>query len=308
MCALASVCTTLALPLNARAQEITVAPGDECLQGELGPYVAVWLREPAGPGVFVRVVVDDPRRHALTFTVLRGGAPAAERHLVLGRAPCQDIRTALSLAIAIAIDDSLLEALTGVHVEATPRVSPPPPPPPPPPSARRWAVSAEGYVLSGVVADVSGGLGLGVEFGPWRWLDLRSSFVFLIPQESPLGEGYASIGGALGRVDVCGRKGFTERFMLRVCAGGLFGARFAAGRGFDDLRGANVALATFAARLEAGFTVIPRSLELRVGADGYAFLTRPSLFATDTTGRIIAEKVFDPLGWSASVGVAILLD
>lgn len=307
MCAITSVCAALALPLNARAQEITVAPGDECLQGELGPYVAVWLREPAGPGVFVRVTVDDPRRHALTFTVLRGGAPAAERHLVLGRAPCQDIRTALSLAIAIAIDDSLLEALTGVHVEATPRAPPPLPPPPPPPT-RRWAIPAEGYVFSGVVADVSGGLGLGVEFGPWRWLDLRSSFVFLIPQESPLGAGHASIGGALGRVDVCGRKALAERFVVRACAGGLFGARFAAGRGFDDPRGTNVGLATFAARLEAGFVLVPRSLELRVGADGYAFLTRPSLFATDTTGRTIAEKVFDPLGWSASVGVAILLE
>ena len=85
---------------RASAQEITVAPGDECLRGELGPDVAVWLREPAPPGVSVRVTVDDARRHALTLSVIRADAPVAERHLVLGRAPCQDIRTALSLAIA----------------------------------------------------------------------------------------------------------------------------------------------------------------------------------------------------------------
>jgi len=258
---------------------LTVRPGATCLTAEtLIEHVRSWLvGDEVAVGVRIEVEGDERAPDAAVITV-HTPAGVIERPFAPGPPGCSDLHAVLGLAIAMAIDASVLESL-GYEVVEGPQPAPqaveselPPlqarravaPAPAPPRRARLRAVAG---VRAGLwleaLPGIAGGGQLQVELG-WRpWIELRAGVLGGRGGQRPLGPGSVQFGLVAGRLDACFGVA-RRRLRPRLCLGPAAGASQALGRGFE---GASEAVRPWVA--------VAPAVELRIAAT--------AVFAVDVT-------------------------
>src|SRR5262249_15233789 len=112
---------------RALADALTIQGDGRCLEREsLGAQVAKWLgRSAIDARVAIMVTEEEEPAPALSFVVQRDGETVAIRRFERPPTSCDDVRAVAALAIALAIDATVLSKASSA--------SPPPPPPPPGP-------------------------------------------------------------------------------------------------------------------------------------------------------------------------------
>lgn len=301
------------------AAALRVIPGATCLSAEtLAEHVPVWLgRDQVEAGVSIEVRGDPFVANAAAITVL---TPAGfiERAFDDGPPGCSDLHAVLGLAIAMAIDASVLGTL-GYEV-----VDPPPTPPPtptpavdserPPLQARRKqpepptrlvrlraAIAVRGGPWIGIVPGLAGGGQLHAELG-WRpWFELRLGILGGYGQRRPLGTGTVEFGLGAARLDVCfGVQ--RRRLRPRLCIGGAAGASQGLTRGLEPGQALVSPWVSAAAALELRI-VTTRVFAVEVSLDGVVPFFKPSIAVRDP---IDASMIVDSVN-SAPVGAVLAI-
>jgi hypothetical protein len=208
------------------AGAIAFEPGATCLeQGRVEAQVQAWLgrdRIPSDVRVDVRGSDHDPR--AVVFKIWRAGKPHERRFDHLPEA-CDDATAVLGLAVALAIDASVL---TGAFA------------PPPPVEHPKRLVYVEVGTGVEVVPGVSVGASVGVEYGITDWLsgrlDLGTQFSFGNPIDGTTGVFDAGLGAVAPQV--CTGGDLTDSVRVELCSGASFGVVHAQGHDFTVSRSA----------------------------------------------------------------------
>lgn len=309
------------------ADALSLEPGATCLEHDrLTEQVVTWLeRDALDPRLTVVVEGDDVEVRTLRFTLQDRGRPIAERTFAPGPSSCDDLHSVVALAIALAVDATVLESV-GIASTPPPVVPEPVPGPPNPPRPRPstaaiepsplpdlsprplppWALRGQlrGLLTVGVPPTLGGGGQLGLEAG-WRGLvDLQLGALATSSGSQPAGEGTLTIALIAGRADVCvGPQ--LRRVRPRVCGGALAGSALAQGRGF--LRDYRTTLPWVAVALggDVRVGVGPRTA-LSFGLDGLVSLVRPVFdVAEEPQARELRE--LPRLGAALGMGVVVSL-
>lgn len=305
------------------AAALTVTPGATCLSAEtLAEHVPTWLgRDEVDVGVRIEVRGDVFARNAATLTV-QTPAGLIERSFEDGPPGCSDLHAVLGLAIAMAIDASVLTEL-GYQV-----VDEPPPPTPavdserPPLLTRRAAseptprrrgarlraiAGVRGGLWVGMLPGLAGGGQLHVELG-WRpWFELRLGALGGYGGRRPLGGGMVEFGLVAGRVDACfGVQ--RRRLRPRLCLGPAVGALQAVGSDFPVIN--DVVSPYVAATLALELRIMTTSMfALDVTLDGVVPFIKPLVQITDPNkASMIRDAVnLAPVGLVIAVGGAFTI-
>jgi len=305
---------------------IVLRAGSTCLERErLTAQVRSWIDlERIDARLVVEVVGDPTQPQRLAFSLRRGDDVIAVRRFDPAPARCADLHSVVGLAIALAIDATLLENLQrepdpepSPDDEVDPPIDPPPKDPPPVvtppkdprgegPRPRSWALWSEitGLLSIGAPPGLGGGARFGL-YGRWReTIDLGAGMVAQSSGAEPIGTGMALFSVAAGRVDVCAGPRLG-RVRLRGCTGLIAGAALAAGQGFDQdatIRVPWVAVPV-GARLE---TRVADRFSVVFGAEGQVAAVRPTFDATDPGGTR-STRSFARFAGVLEIGLAILL-
>jgi hypothetical protein len=310
----------------ALADALYVDPGATCLEHDrLTEQVVTWLeRDALDPRLTVVVEGDPIEVRTLRFTLHDRGQPIAERSFAPGPSSCDDLHAVVALAIALAVDATVLESV-GI-APAPPKPTPPPKPGPPEPdppltpepSAEpspsldlaprkpRWALRAvgRGLLTVGVPPTLGGGGQLGVEAG-WRDLvDLHVGAFASSAGAQPIEDATLTVTLVAARTDLCvGPQ--LGRVRPRACGGVLAGSALAQGRGFlEDYRTTLpwVAVA-FGGDVRVGLG--PRTA-LSFGLDGLVGLVRP-VFDVREEFEVRQLRELPRFGAAFGVGFAVSL-
>ncbi len=302
----------LALGTAARAQTqlrvsladaITVGSvGDTCVTAEaIVTRVAHWLgRDAIEGGIDVRVLLDETSRQ-FSFVLQRGDEPVAQRVFDVLPSVCGARIEALSLAIAIAIDPSVMDSLgepaeelveSTDEAQAQAQEEAEPLPLAEPPSAAsgevRFGLAAGVAAQAGFLPELSFGGSVSGELllGPtWQ---LRLSGWATSNIRTALGRGEGSMRLVGGRFDVCFGSA-TNPLQFGGCVGAAAGALLAEGLGFEtDLD----ASSPWVAAIARVFVLFPaHSLFAgRLAVDALLPLLRPGVHIMDTSGGILDEQ------------------
>lgn len=311
------------------ADALSLDPGATCLEHDrLVEQVVTWLeRDELDPRLTVVVVGDPTEVRTLRFTLQDRGTPIAERAFAPGPSSCDDLHSVVALAIALAVDATVLES---VGIAPPPRPEPAPEPRPEPlpepeptaamepsplpdlaPRQRLWALRAQlrGLLTVGVPPTLGGGGQLGLEAG-WRDLvDVQLGVLATSAGAQPVDAGAQSAGQAnltvsliAGRADVCvGPQ--LRRVRPRLCGGALAGAALAEGRGFrDDYR---TTLPWVAMALGGDVRVgLSARTALSFGLDGLVSVVRP---AFDVREDFQVRQLRDLPRFGAAIGMGVVV-
>ena len=291
-----------------------------CLKrAELISSVETWLgRSAIDPSI--RIQVDETEPGHPRFVVLREGRPATERRFRGGNIACPDLRAAVALAMALAIDATILQAvLEPVPAEVEPpKVEPPtiqPPKPEPKPKPKpkpkpepepeaTTPVSGEAaaIVLLGVLPAPAFGGSLGA-IVPIGTFSLRIAAWATAATELSLGKGDARVGMVAGEISGCLARDLGA-LRVRGCAGAAGGGWSAEGSGYDANRVA--VIPWFAATAGFGLEVpLSDALALVSRLNGYAPITRPTLEVSAPDDEPVAREEAPPGGISVSLGAMV---
>ncbi|MBI5534174.1 MAG: hypothetical protein HY898_15735 [Deltaproteobacteria bacterium] len=304
-----------------------------CLDhGGLAGRATVWLgRDRIDQRVRVRVV-ETPSR-GVDITVLREGAPVAERHLKPATIPCADLQAAVGLAVALAIDATFLQELmsepTTVLAPPVIATSPPAqasapiqsqpsaqtpslplaqaaqPQPSPPPLAsgpdNRASLAGKAAIHGwvGVVPSTTLGGSFGVDLG-WPSAALQLSGWGTIGRESQLGAGRVDVSMLAGRLDGCGRKPMG-RWTGIGCVGAIAGRWVARGGDYRENYAPALPWAAVAVRVATQWEV-GRFVAIEVAVDGFFPFARPRLDVVGTDGAVATSLQAPAAGFGIGVG------
>ncbi len=236
------VCAVLGVPGAGRAQTsgvpdqsvadaLDLSPGATCLEAtRLEAEVRTWLgRDRLQSDVHVHVQGDAEDPRAVEFRIVREGK-ARERRFDGLPAGCEDATAVVGLAIALAIDASVV---TNLVAPAPPLASTPGPP-----AKARRAFAVQLGAGFEVVPGASLGAGLGFEYGLADWLSARVDWMTQFSWNN-------SIAGASGVFDavaaaawpqICTGGNVTDRFRLELCSGAALGLIHVQGRDYTVSR------------------------------------------------------------------------
>lgn len=307
------------------SEALSTAP-DACFDGNsLAESIATWLGK-REVSTRVSILVRRPTADSVRFTVERDAKLGGERDLPVGKLACPDLRAALSLAIAIAIDSTILESLgveappttpteretelvpTSPPVTPAPVATPPEKDEPPPPRKRlrpreeaaKVAFAAEAVALFGVLPGPALGAAPRLGFAPISWLDLRASALGTTRAQTIIGGGTTSASLLAGHGEVCAL-GRIDEVRSGGCVGGAVGSFAAEGSGLRPAYSPSVRWAALTARLEARY---PASsvLALLVGVTGFVPVLRPELQVVDSNGKTVDSWKAPRVGFGVSLG------
>lgn len=286
------------------ADALHVDPGATCLEHDrLTEQVVGWLeRDELDPRLTIVVEGDPIEVRTLHFTLHDRGQEIARRDFAPGPSRCEDLHSVVALAIALAVDATVLESVGITEPEEEvvpeppePEPSPPEPtapvatPAPPPPSPgldleprpRGWQLRARarGLVTFGAPPPVGGGGELGLEVGWRNIVDLQAGLWATTAGPQPIEDSTLLITLVAGRVDVCGGPRI-RRLRPRVCGGVLGGSALAEGRGFVRDQRTAVPWVAMAFGGDLRIELMPR-LDLSLGLDGLVTVVRPVFSVTE---------------------------
>lgn len=317
---LASIPPDVEEPTVPLAEALVVRPGATCLETErLVGQIRTWFdHERIDARLVVEVVGDADDARKLAFTIRRGEQVIAVRRFEPAPERCADLHAVVGLAIALAIDATLLESVAGERPPLRPPDPPPrrddettepkpePTPPRPRKRPRRWKLMAEAAAefSIGTPPDVGGGGRLALR-ASWRnILDLQIGGLFASSGRERIGEGRALLTAVGGRFDICAGPPWT-RLRPRGCVGVLAGAGFAAGQGFDDDQTARVPWVAIPVGVDLEVPLSPRVAFL-MGVEGLPAIARPTFEATSATGAV-SSRGFARFGGMLEAGLTFVL-
>jgi len=316
------------VPTQTLGDALVLPADDACLSRDLAPSVATWLgRERVRADLTVEVSAD-PR--TVGFVLRRGEEVRVERTLSPAPVDCADRRAALGLAIAMALDAAVLEALAppvpepdepepeAVELEPEPvevvapveREPTPEPeqiegPEEPAERALRLALDVDAQPVFGVLPRVGFGGELGVDLGWTSWLDARVAGGGAGGLAATLAEGRVTAWLAYGAVELCPGRSFG-RVRLRGCAGVGAGAMQARGRGFMQSR--TVTQPWVSVRTGAELDVrVSQRVALRVGGRLLTPVVASRLDVRDASDAVVAVREPSPAGGQVGLGVVVRL-
>lgn len=293
------------------AEALIVEPGATCLdRATLLADILSWRdTDRVDHRVTIRVRGSDSNAGSLEFVVELDGEIVAERPFHPAPADCTDLHAVVSLAIAIALDDTLAGELGIVDPLAPveqvqpgdgdlPRERKPRPTP-----DRRGpglAVTAAGAMFAGLTPRLSAGGLVSFDIRPRDHVDVRLGLLATHLPSFELDSGRVAATVAAGRVDLCwGTEPIAVR--LRVCGGLAGGATVSRGTGFTtNFRQTTPWLAGLVGIDLAAHLVGPLGLELRV--EGVFPFQRTRLDVRSEGGQLLASEVFPVAGVLVAVG------
>jgi hypothetical protein len=256
------------------------------------------------------------------FVVLRDGAPVGERTLEVARLPCDDVRAAIGLGIASAIDVTLLDAWKGprepdgapgrpAERAASPREDWVPPDERPRPARQgpRTRIGLEGGLLAGALPRASFVGAAVVDVSVARFVDLRASFLATSDVTATIGDrsggvvGRSDTGIVAGRGDLCVTGSIVPAVRLRGCAGGFVGATHARGVGVPSPTTAWAPWAGPALRSDLRIAA-SEAFGVSLGVDGVFPVVRTELAVTDR-GRAVGTRALSPAGLAIVLGPSL---
>ena len=281
-----------------------VAAEGACLDhASLRDRLERWLRRPDVTADLSFQVRVETEGHT-SFSLYRSGELAAFRSFDVLPEACDSRRDAVSLALALAIDHTVLDHLRTADSPETPTIEPPteapePPADPvtPPPRLRARAVASVGALI-GAFPDPVGALRIGLELAHQRpagpTLEVRASAQITSRSRVPLGRGVVRGWLPTGRVDGC-IGGHTSTLTLGVCTGVAAGVLWATGEGFEFNRSTQLPWLAVTGTLWARY---PREgrVALRLGVDVMGVAIVPELVITDREGEEIERRTLPRLG------------
>lgn len=295
---------------------LSVPEDATCLtRAALVEHTATWLgTDRIDARQTILIELSDGERRDVGFVLLRAGQARARRRFAQLPAACADRRAALSLALAIALDASVLERLSAPASPIAPAdVSAAPAPPAPAVSApvasplsARWGLRV-GLALGVEVGSLPrpsalGGLDIALARPGW---ELRVGVVATVASDAPLLDG-----GVRTQLVSGGVAGCLDRGVGAVEFAGCFGPRvgrvWGRGRGFATSLTTRLPWVALAAGLEVRW---PRAsvVSLRARASGQLVLVRPTLRVRDEGGGVVGLREFSPAGFLAGAGVVLAL-
>lgn len=312
-------------PARSVNEAVSVPEGAACLtRVELAAHIESWLGRASVDEVLSILVElpDQDERTGVTFLVVRAQEVVARRSFPSLPERCADRRAVLALAIAIAIDATVLERFGLGDAGSRPASEPRPAlarptaaapsevqheEPEEPPQVRPWhmAVGADVGVVVGALPVLA--------FWGGGFLEVRSHESWLVRAGAgatpvvavPLGRGSAESQLLLGRVDGCLLR-LMGIFEAEACLGAVAGRIAAEGRGYAAPSGTDLAWAAAAARMAGR---VPREgvVALRVALDGFAALLRPTLEVRGRGGEVLDQRRMPAAGLGLSAALVVIL-
>jgi len=298
-------------------EALEVRPGATCIDRErLATQVRTWLDQAEiDARLRIEVVGDDEHALKLSFTLRRGDEIIAVRSFDPAPERCTDLHAVVGLAIALAIDATVLESVGVEPRPSEPQPKPPtidttpparPRPSPAPAKPRRWRMRTDltGVFTFGHPPGVGGGAKIGLDFAWREILELGVGTVAASSGREPVGDGFATftVIGALAQI--CGGPPW-QTLRPRGCVGLLAGAAIAAGQGFMVDQTSRVAWVDLP--LGADLRVrLARRVAFTFGVDALVALVRPRFEAVDLQGRLVQQR-FAPVGLAIDAGLSILV-
>ncbi len=276
---------------------ITVARASDCLrQDALLEHVRAWLPREAVDARLAVLVEDDA--DGASFVVTRDGRPVAVRRFDHLPARCEDRRAALGLAIALALDAAVLDALTAPAPRAIER-------PTPARSSVALEVAAERQVRAAVLPELAAAWQIGprvvvddaFEVGGYAWVTSVSG--------ADIGPGRVASQLTGGRLDLCARRR-VDVVTLRGCAGAAAGAAFGTGRDVPGARSTTVGFAGVLGRIGIAIA-LAEWLALELAVDGWLSVWRPRFDLVDENERPFTSVELPAGGVIGAVGLAFRL-
>ncbi|HMJ10357.1 MAG TPA: hypothetical protein VK524_03070, partial [Polyangiaceae bacterium] len=205
-----------AAPAREIADAVTVNP-NACLErGSLAREISRWLkREQVDAGLSVAVQVTEARAGGVSFFIRRDGVLVGERAFPKLEGTCAELRAALGLAIALALDASVLDSL---GVRPAPQQSASGVGPQRSTSQRTFSADAGISGLANVLPEPALGVTAGVDVLLVDPLDARLSVLAAGPVSFAVGAGDARASIVAGQIAACGawRRAWLRS---RACAG-----------------------------------------------------------------------------------------
>jgi hypothetical protein len=283
------------------ALQVLTVEGPACVgRDELARELAQRLGRDAIEDRF-RVVVRGDTNGA-SFSILRDGQSLGERRLE-GAMDCAKLRSALAVAIAVAIDAGAIEQekppiapLPVAPVERTPPLVAEPRP-----RVRRLSIGAFGAIFVDVLPVVVVGGGVSFGYHPLPLLLLRSSFIATDSGTVLLGAAGSHASLLAGRVDGCLVLG-PSRFVSHLCAGVAGGGVRA--DGFGLATNYSIERPWFAAVLRGDLQVhVAAGFHVVLGVDGLAPFVAPRYEVALPSGSTEHQVATPVLGFAADLGV-----
>jgi hypothetical protein len=259
----------------------------------------------------IRIAVHNQDGRLATIEISRDGRIVGERRIGGPDLSCATLQSVVRLAIASALDATLLPSLASPGVSDSAASTPVPDearaPPTLPPNASRQRLSIEGdaIFLLDVLPVAVLGAELSVGYRVWPWFEPRLAF-FGTANESfafALGSGGTRANLFAGRGEGCFLGGAG---LLRghACAGFAAGAVPAEGFGltpnYTITRGWGAAVL----RLEGEVRIVP-AFGVVLGADGYLPVVSPSFETLAPSGSAAHQRGLPPLGLAMRAGILV---
>ena len=275
------------------ADAISVEGGGACIDRDaLGEQVHAWIeRDRIDEGLRVELDIRSNAGPRAAHLVLRRDANIlAERAFPELPSDCPRAVAALGLAIALALDATLLEELSAAAL---------------PPATSDFGVSAaiEGSALAGVLGHPAAAMMLGVEVRARENLAARFTIGTTTRHELDVGSGLAQVGLSVGRAELCSGPPSQSAWRLAGCAGVAAGVLRAQGRGFAETSTANLLWLAPTSGLRLSYRLRPPAA-LTLGVDAMAVLVRPRLQVHDREGDVIAQRSLQTMGAGLNIGLS----
>jgi len=290
------------------SEAVVVEGATDCLdRGALVRRIARWLRSETVDARIAVVVRKEGDGDVVGFVIRRDGVALAERRFDEPPEDCNDLRAALGLAIALAIDATILESL-GTR-EQPPHPPPPaaerpaPPPPRPPPDDRPQtglALAAEAQGSAGILPAPAVGVATAIEVRPASFFSIRAGAVGTFPVRTTVGDGAVDVSHVAGGALACFAND-RGRLELRLCLGAAAGQVLAQGSDFDRSLGADILWVAAEGRLEGRWRLV-RPLAIAVAVSGFVPLVRPRLDVERTDGSVSSSRLFPAWGGALALG------
>ena len=327
----------LALPSPARGDtpsrpitELLHVTEGRCLRGrELAADVASWL----GRGTVAATMSIDVQEMESggQFVLRRDGEVIGRRALLRADSSCEELRAALSLAIAVAIDATILDALgvpnaapapalpvqtVTLQLPLPPPLLPPPPPPPwsapPPPQpplppaapASRFSASLEIGVLAGLLPAPAFLISPSLSYAVAPRFEARLAALATSSSDAALLSGGAGFRIAAARLDACALQP-QGSLMLRACAGALVGGLTASGFSYSRTFSPTSPWLAFAGRIDARWVPARGSVGVVVAVDGLFAPEAHSFEVHDAGGQILARASLPSAGVGITAGPVV---